>query len=280
VSVLSDPTLLDGAMGTALVGRGLPVGALPEEWLLARPEEIARVHAEHAAAGARILLTCTFSCAAPRLEARLGAGRAAALCEAAARLARGASPPGGLVAGALGPTGLAVPGAPPPARAALAARYERPLAALAAAGVDLLWIESQWDLAEALAALAAARRTGLPAAVTFTPAQSAGRLRLPDGTFAEDALAAAEAEGAAAVGVNCLFPGAPLTALAAWAAARLRVPFLAKPSPGLPGAVLAPAAFAGALRPAVAAGLRAAGGCCGATGDHLRALAPLLGVAS
>jgi 5-methyltetrahydrofolate--homocysteine methyltransferase len=270
--MLDGPALLDGAMGTALLARGLAPEALPEEWLLARPDDIGAVHAEHAAAGARILLTCTFSCAAPRLEARLDAARIEALCGSAARLARSASG-GALVAGALGPTGLAAPlggGAP---AAALEARYARPFAALARAGVDLLWIESQHDLAEALAAVRAARRTGLPAAVTFALQERDGRLRPHGGADALDWLAAVEGEGAAAAGVNCVFPGAALNALAASACARLRVPFVAKPSPGLPGALLAPAAFAAALRPALAAGVRLAGGCCGATGEHLRALA-------
>ena len=143
-------------------------GVLPEEWILARPEEIARVHAEHAAAGARILLTCTFSCAAPRLEVRVGPARIPALCGSAERLARSASR-GGLVAGALGPD-RAVAAARP---GRLAGRARRPLRAarslaLAAAGVELLWIESQHDLGEARAALAAARATGLPVVVTFT----------------------------------------------------------------------------------------------------------------
>jgi 5-methyltetrahydrofolate--homocysteine methyltransferase len=274
--VLETRTLLDGAMGTALLARGLPPGALPEEWLLARPEEISRVHAAHAAAGARVLLTATFSCAAPRLDARLGAGRTAALCGLAARLAREAAPRGALVAGAVGPTGLAGPGLAPLSRETIAARYAPALAALAAAGVDLLWIESQWDLGEALGALEAARATGVAAVVTFTPAEREGALRLADGARADDALAAVVAAGAAAAGVNCLFAGGALTALAAWAAAHLPVPFVAKPSPGLPGAVLPPDAFAEALRPAVAAGVRAVGGCCGATADHLRALAPLV----
>jgi len=272
--VLDGPTLLDAAMGTALLARGLPKDASPEEWVLARPEEIARVHAGHAAAGARVLLTSTFGCASPRVEARIGRDRLAGLCETAARLARGAAGTA-LVAGALGPTGLAAPGASPPLEA-LAARYRPPLDALAVAGVDLLWIESQWDLSEALAALAAARRTGLPAVVTFTFAEAGGRLRTPGGRPAEACLAAAEAEGALAAGTNCVFPGPALTALAAWAARRLRVPLVAKPSPGLPGAVATPAAFAEALRPAFAAGLRVAGGCCGATADHLRAIAPLV----
>jgi 5-methyltetrahydrofolate--homocysteine methyltransferase len=112
--------------------------------------------------------------------------------------------------------------------------------------------------------------------VTFTFAEDGGRFRAPDGTPAETFLAGIAADGAAATGVNCVFAGGPLAALAGWAAERLAVPFVAKPSPGLPGAVLAPEAFARALRPALDAGLAIVGGCCGATGDHLRAIAPLL----
>jgi 5-methyltetrahydrofolate--homocysteine methyltransferase len=269
--VLGQPSLLDGAMGTALLARGLPAGALPEEWVLTRPDEIAAVHREHAAAGARILLTCTFSCAAPRLEARVDPARVEALCARAERLARSASR-GGLVAGALGPTGLSPPlGAGVPGDA-LEARYAHPFAALAAAGVELLWIESQHDLGEALAALRAARRTGLPAAVTFTFEERDGTFRPSGASSAVEWLLSAEAHGAAAAGVNCVFPGAALDALAREACARLRVPFVAKASPGLPGALLPPEAFADALRPVLAAGARLAGGCCGATGEHLRAL--------
>jgi 5-methyltetrahydrofolate--homocysteine methyltransferase len=272
--VLDRPTLLDGAVGTALLARGLPPGALPEEWVLSSPEEIARIHAEHAAAGARVLLTSTFNAAAPRLEARLDPARIDAACARAASLARAAAR-GGLVAGAVGPTGLATRhGSPPPAE--LAARYARPLGALAAAGVDLLWIESQWALDEARAALGAARRAGLPAVVTLTPAEVDGALALPDGTPAVEALAALAADGAAAIGVNCVAAGPALAALARAAAGRVRAPLVAKPSPGLPGAVLGADAFADALRPAVEAGISIVGGCCGAGAAHLRAIAPLV----
>jgi 5-methyltetrahydrofolate--homocysteine methyltransferase len=276
--MIRPPTLLDGAMGTALLSRGLPDGTFPEEWVLARPSDVAAVHAAHAAAGARVLLTCTFNAAAPRLEARLEPDRVAAACARAVSLARAAASASGRgvhVAGDLGPTGLAGPGLSP-APAELRDRYHRTAQALVAAAVDLLWIESQWDLAEARAALAAAQRTGLPAVVTFTFAEVGGRFRAPDGRAAEECLAAVANDGATAAGVNCVFPGAALTALTAWATARLPVPFVAKPSPGLPDAVASPEAFAEALRPAFAAGLRIAGGCCGATADHLRALAPLV----
>lgn len=265
--------LLDGAMGTALLAAGLPAGALPDEWVLARPAAVAAVHAAHAAAGAEVVLTCTFSLAAPRLEARLGARERDALARRAVALARAAAP-AARVAGALGPTGLFGPGRAPPASGDVARRYGAAAGALADAGADLLWLESQWDLAEALAALAAARGAGRDVAVTFTARLDGGAgARLPGGTPLLEALAAVEADGAAIAGVNCVFAGAALAELTAAAAARLAIPFAVKPSPGLPGDVLPPEAFAAALAPALRAGARLAGGCCGATADHLRAIA-------
>ncbi len=273
--MLGNAALLDGAMGTALQARGLARDVLPEEWILSRPEEIEAVHAEHAAAGARILLTCTFNVAGPRLDARVDPARMEALCGGAERLARSASR-GGLVAGDLGPTGLARPGDPAPPRPELGERYDRPARALAAAGVNLLWIESQWDLDEARAALAVSRRTGLPVVVTFTLRSRGLQLEAPDGTPAEECLAAVASDGAAVAGVNCVPPDAALAVLADWARRRLPVPFAAKPSPGLPGALLSPGAFADSFAPALRAGARLVGGCCGATADHLRALAGAL----
>jgi 5-methyltetrahydrofolate--homocysteine methyltransferase len=110
------------------------------------------------------------------------------------------------------------------------------------------------------------------------------RLVAPDGTPAEALLArAARFAGAGrrdgrvvAVGVNCVPAGPALTALAAWARTTLPVPFIARPSPGLPGAVASPDGFAEALWPAISAGARLVGGCCGATASHLAALAARL----
>jgi 5-methyltetrahydrofolate--homocysteine methyltransferase len=265
-------------MGTALLARGLPPEALPEEWLVARPDEVAAVHAAHALAGAQVLLTCTFNVAAPRLERRLDPGRVEDLCARAARLARGAAP-GARVAGAVGPTGLAPPLGPGAPDAVLAGRYARALGALAAAGADLLWIESQHDLAEARAALRVARATGLDAVVTFGFPERGGRLTAPDGAGTLEWLRALEGDGAAAAGLNCVFPGPALDAAVEEAAPRIGIPLVLKPSPGLPGALLTPGAFAAALRPALAAGVRLVGGCCGAGAEHLRALGEVLAAA-
>ncbi len=273
--MLALPSLLDAAMGTALETRGLPPSALPEEWVLSRPEEVAAVHAGHAAAGARVLLTCTLNCTEPRLAARGLAPRLEALCGWAERLARSASR-GALVGGSVGPTGLCAPAGPRPSEAELREHFRRPFAALRAAGVDLLWAETHYLLGEARAALAAARETGLPAAVTMAFAEGARGLEAPDGTPAAECLLALGREGAAAVGANCVAAGPALAALVADVAPELAVPVVVKPNAGPPGSPASPGALAAAVAPAVRAGARLVGGCCGTTAEHLRALGALL----
>ncbi len=270
---MNEERLLDAAMGTALQRRGLPPGELPEAWILTHPEEVAAVHAAHAGAGARVLLTCSFNATEPRLATRGLEEKLEALCGWAERLARRAAG-GALVAGCVGPSGLAGPTASP---SLLRDAFARPFRALAAAGVDLLWTETHTGLSEARAALAAGRATGLPVVATMAFPERDGALASLDGTPAAECLAALAADGAAAVGVNCVLPSPALAALVRAVAAGLGVPFVLKPNAGPPGALVQPRDFAAAVEPAVAAGARLVGGCCGTTADHLRALRPLLG---
>jgi len=260
--------LLDGAMGTALLGRGLPAGSLPERWVCERPWEVARVHADHAAAGARVLLTCTFNLA------RAGPETLPASLEEVARravwLARQSRP--AAVAGCVGATGLTRADGGGATDDELRERFECAFRALAAAGADLLWTETHLTLREARAAVAAARRTGRPVVATAFLSSGPGGLTAVDGTPGVQLLEALWRDGAAAVGVNCVEPDGALAALVAGASARIPVPLVVKPSAGLPDAPWAPARFAAGVLQAIRAGARLAGGCCGAGVEHLRAL--------
>jgi 5-methyltetrahydrofolate--homocysteine methyltransferase len=261
--------LLDGAMGTALQARGLAPHRLPEEWLLERPSEIAAVHRAHARAGAGLLLTCTFNAA--RLEAAGLQGLTGELCARAVEAARRARGAG--VAGCVGATGLARPDGAGPPDGELRERFLAPFRALCAAGVDLLWTETHVALREARAAVASARRCGLPVVATvFLAPGEDGALAALDGAPGEEWLEVLWRDGAAAVGVNCVAPGPALAALVGRAVSRIPVPLAVKPSAGLPGGLLPPATFAAATEPALRAGARLAGGCCGAGAGHLRAL--------
>src|SRR5688500_4771518 len=68
VAERSGPWLVDGALGTSLHGRGLPLGAPPEGWRLARIGDVVAVLREHVRAGAHAVLTCTFNAHPPLLR--------------------------------------------------------------------------------------------------------------------------------------------------------------------------------------------------------------------
>jgi 5-methyltetrahydrofolate--homocysteine methyltransferase len=263
--------LLDGGMGTALLARGLPGGAVPERWVVERPWEVARVHAQHAAAGARILLTCTFNLA--RVEAAELQGSVEEVARRAVWLARSAC--AGAVAGCAGATALSRADGEGASDGELRERFERAFRALAGAGADLLWTETHLTLREARAAVWAARRTGRPVVATAFLAPGTGGLAAVDGTPGHEFLEALWRDGAAAVGVNCVEPDGALAALVARAAARVPVPLVVKPNAGLPGAPWAPSRFAEGTMRAIRAGASLAGGCCGTSTDHLRALAAM-----
>jgi 5-methyltetrahydrofolate--homocysteine methyltransferase len=276
------PLVADGAMGSALIARGLPAGMPPEAWLLTAEgaAAVGAVHAAHAAAGAGVVLSATFGASAVRLSDGPAAGRTADVCRAAVSIARAAVPADCLVAGDVGPTGaLLVPYGDLDPGAARAA-YAEQATALAAAGVDLLWVETMADLAEARAAVEGAREAAPDLPVVATLTFERGRTLFGD---RPEAAAAALAElGVAAVGANCgggfdavldvlpgLRAGAPGLLLVAKANA-------GRPVAGVDGSVTYPATPADAAayaRRALELGASIVGGCCGTTEAHVAAIA-------
>jgi len=265
--------LLDGGMGTALIDRGLPPACLPEEWVVEHPGEVSAVHRAHRRAGAQVLLTCTFNLA--RLDVAASSLDRSDVARRAVALARSAG--GTTVAGCVGATGLTRGDGSGPPAAEFEDRYGAAFRALASAGVEILWLETQLDLGEARAALKAARRTGLPLVATATLRPGPDGMEGFDGTPGLTFLEVLWREGAAAVGVNCVAPDATLARFLASAANRIPVPLVAKPNAGLPGEPVGPVPFAAGAMAAVRAGARMVGGCCGAGGAHLHAAGISLG---
>src|SRR5260370_15742320 len=103
------PVLLDGAIGTELIARGLRVREeCPEAWNFERPDEVRGVHAAYAQAGSQVVQTNSFGATRPRLR-RFGLEtRVRELNLRAARLAREGAP-GCAVVGSLGPSGEHLP---------------------------------------------------------------------------------------------------------------------------------------------------------------------------
>ena len=273
---LSLPILLDGATGTELMARGMPTGACTPRWVLEHQEELVALQREYVQAGSQVLLAPTFG------ADRVSLGRCGAFHQVAeynlrlVELTRRAAEGRCLVAGGLGPLGLSLAPFGESSFEELTAVYTEQAAALAAAGVDLFFIETMVSMAEARAAVLACRSVAdKPVWVSFTCDDEG---RTPAGTDVLAAMIVMQGMGAAAFGLNCCEPAAAaeqLARLAPYAA----VPLIAKPSAGLPergadGLIypVDPAELAAAVPALAAAGARIFGGCCGAGPEHIRAM--------
>src|SRR5450755_2511464 len=96
----------DGAMGTALYGKGVFLNRCYDELNLSLPAMIRDVHQEYVKAGSEILETNTFGANRKRLAAYGFAEKVRLINQAGVRIAREAARDQAFVAGAVGPLGI------------------------------------------------------------------------------------------------------------------------------------------------------------------------------
>jgi S-methylmethionine-dependent homocysteine/selenocysteine methylase len=239
------------------------------------------IHRDHASAGAEVLTADTFRTQARTLAHAGIAGRARELTMLAVALAREgareAAPERRIfVAGSLAPLEDCWHPERVPPDAALEREHREHAGHLAAAGVDLLLVETMNTVREARAALAAAAVVGIPACASFSCDESG---RLLSGETLAAALDAVAPLEPAAVLVNCLPPHAADACLGALRASGRR--FGVYPNLGAPDQPLArarerdrsPAALAAFAARWLDAGATLIGGCCGTTPEHVAAIA-------
>jgi 5-methyltetrahydrofolate--homocysteine methyltransferase len=270
----------DGATGTNLQARGLGLGMPGEVWVLERPDEIVRLHQKFIEAGANLILTCTFGASSVRLEQAGLSARAADVNVRAVELARQAVNGGEvLVAGSIGPLGhLLKPLGPLEPDDALAA-YSEQARILTDAGVDLLVIETQFDLAEAEAAVQGVRSaSSLPLVCSFSYDRGT---RTMMGVRPAQAGKQLTEWGVDVVGINCgRSLDENLKALQELRAAT-DLPVWFKPNAGLPELdaqgqptySVTPEEMGSCASAWMAAGAQIVGGCCGTSPEHLREIA-------
>ncbi len=270
----------DGATGTNLQVRGLDMGTPAEVWVLEQPDKIVDLHRSFIEAGSDIILTCTFGGTSIRLENAGLASRVSELNHKAVQLARqaaGTLPV--LVAGSMGPVGHLLKPFGPMEPADVLNAYQEQAKALDEAGVDLLVIETQFDLSEAQAAIQGARAVSdLPLVCSFSfdrgtrtmmgvkPSQIGQQL--PD-------------LGVDVIGINCgrsldenlksLQELRSATDLPIWFKPNAGLPEL--DAEGHPVYSLSPAEMGLRVVDWIAAGANVVGGCCGTSPEHLRQIA-------
>ena len=273
----------DGAMGTMLQAAGLPTGTSPEAWLLENPDPVQDVQRAYVEAGAELILTCTFGGTRTRLERAGLAERVAEVNRRAVEIARQAAGERAYVAGDIGPLGEFLAPLGKISYEQAVEIFAEQAAALAEAGVDVLYIETMSALDEVRAAVEGAQRaeSGLPIFATLS-FDSHGRTNM--GVRPEQAAETLLEMGVAACGANC---GATLEmtegAVAKMHETAPEAILIAKPNAGRPHMVgreevydATPDDMAEYARKFVALGARVVGGCCGSTPAHIRAIAAVV----
>ena len=279
-------------MGTELQRRGadtrLPLWSARA--LIDTPELIREIHRDEVEAGAEVLTANTFR-THRRTLAKGGLGsRSRELSALAVRLGREAEAAAGrevMVAGSLSPLEDCYRPDLIPEDPALEREHREQAESLAAAGVDLLLLETHNTVRELVAAARAAKATGLPFVASMV---TDGNGQLLSGETIEDAVRALDPghSNPDAISINCV-PAARLGHdLARLAAAAPGVPLAAYGNLGLPAddrgwaftEELSPSEYAELARSWLALGARIVGGCCGTTPAHTAALRYVTSIAS
>src|SRR5881397_274368 len=279
------PVLCDGAMGTMLYARGVPLDGCFDVLNLNNLRVVQAVHADYIAAGADAIETNTFGANRFKLAVHGVEAQVREINRRGARLARDVRESAGRdvwVLGSIGPLGKYL--APLGTVTADEAReaFREQAEALLEGGVDAFVVETFSDLAEIALAVGAIRAiTDLPviAQMAFTdegvtfmgrpPAEVARTLR---------------ALGAQALGANCSVGSSVLyDVLERMLPVAGGVPLAIQPNAGLPSRIgerliylSSPAYMAEYAGRMIEAGARLVGGCCGTTPAHVAAMREVL----
>ena len=259
---------LDGGMGTQLQARGLQPGQKPELAALEMPEVLTAIHTDYANAGADILLANTFGANAKKLT---GCGHTVeeVVSASIACARKAADTTGACVALDIGPLGELLVPAGTLAFEDAYNEFAQVIRAGAAAGADLVFLETMTDLYELKAAILAARENcDLP---VFTSMSFESRGRTFTGCTVESYAVTAAGLGADAVGINCSLGPKEILPFAQRLCRSVPagVPVFVKPNAGLPNPDgsynLDPDEFAAEMKEYAAIGVSMVGGCCGTT---------------
>ncbi len=281
--------LLDGATGTELTRRGvdtsLPLwsaGALRDH-----PDAVRVIHTDYVEAGADILVANTFRSNVRALSHAGLLDQGEALNRRAVELAREAAIGGAAerenriwIAASVAPVEDCYCPELVPDEKTLTDEHGRMISWLAAAGAELIWIETMNTVREARIAAHAAGDAGLPFVVSFVVKENGDLL---SGEPLEEAIEAVEPFGLLALGLNCIPPSGVTRNLPRLRAATDRT-LIAYAHLGNPEPIsgwsfsqdVSPEEYAEEAARWIDMGARIIGGCCGTTPAHIAALRSLI----
>ena len=265
----------DGGMGSLLQKRGLQAGELPETWNILKPDVLTEIHKEYAEAGADIILANTFGANRFKYADNLEEIVNAAVVNA--REGIRLSGRQAYVALDVGPTGKLLKPMGTLDFAEAVDVFADVVKAGVKAGVDLILIETMNDSYELKAAMLAAKENSdLPVFATVVFDE---KHKMLTGASPMAIVAMLEGLHADAIGMNCGLGPKELLPIFREMAQYASCPLIINPNAGLPrndhGKTVydvGPEEFAEGMVPFIEAGAWFAGGCCGTTPEHIKAL--------
>lgn len=271
------PIIFDGGMGTMLLASGLSLGECPELWNLTKPDVVVDVMESFVKSGSDVIQTNTFGANRVKLSNFGLQDKVKDIMQRAVRNAKRAAGKKAKVAVSIGPTGeILEPWGPFEFDEAVNVFQEQISAALVE-NPDLVLIETMSQLAEARAALLAAKTiSSIPVIVTMT-FEDNGRTTF--GTSPEAAAITLNAMGATRTGVNCIGNFDLLSDIVTRMTSSIGKPILVQPNAGIPKIVggkpiytITPKIFGKKTCSLIKSGAALIGGCCGSTPAHITEL--------
>jgi homocysteine S-methyltransferase len=268
--------IADGAMGTLLYSKGIFINRCFDELNVAAPQMVKEIHEGYVKVGAEILETNTFGANRARLAAFGLVEKLRDINTAGVRLAREAAKDAAFVAGAVGPLGIRIEPLGPTSFAEARDIFREQIAALHDAGIDLLVLETFYDLNEIREAIHAARDVAGPelALIAQVTVDDDGTVR---GTDIETFTRRLDELPCDVIGLNCsVGPKVMLETV------EQMMKFTAKPISAMPNAghpsrvegrqiyLCSPEYMAQYARRLLWAGVKIIGGCCGTTPEHIK----------
>lgn len=268
--------IFDGAMGTMLQAAGLQLGHIPEELNFTEPELLENIHRQYALAGADLVYTNTFGANRYKLS-RSQYSVEEVIKKGIENARRGVEGTDTLVALDIGPIGQMLE--PTGTLSAQEAYDIFKEIILAGEEADLIVFETMTDLAEAKAAILAAKENSTKPIVCTMTFEENHR------TFTGVSLSAMamtiEGLGVDALGMNCSLGPAELEPIVKELCKWTNKPIVVKPNAGLPDPLtnqysVGPKDFAQYMKKMIPYGVKAFGGCCGTTPEFIKELKLML----
>jgi len=278
--------LLDGAMGTQLIARGVEVGKCNDYLNIDSPDTISSIHKDYFEAGSDAVLTNTFGANKYALARHGLSEEVTRINTTGAQIARKAAGEEKYVLGDIGPSGdfLQPLGALKPDE--LKNAFAEQAKALLASGVDGFIIETMTALDEIAIAIEAVKSVcELPVFASMAFDSTGEDFKTMMGVDVETAVTRIISLGVDAIGFNCgkMSLDNYIRLAAKYASAvqnsEQDIVLLAEPNAGLPELVegqavyeVPPADFAAAVEKIHSAGVNIIGGCCGTGPAHIEAV--------